>query len=50
MFSYTMLMLQLETFSFFPKRNQGGLDVHSSLTALEGVGQYITISPPEKKF
>ena len=29
-------MLQLETFSFFPKRNQGGLDVHSSLTALEG--------------
>ena len=32
----TILMLQLDAFSFFPKRNQGGLDVHNS--ALEGVG------------
>ena len=32
-------MVQLEAFSFFPKRNQSGLDVHSSVTALEGVGR-----------
>ena len=32
----TILMLQFSL--FFPKRNQGGFDVHNSVTALKGVG------------
>ena len=43
----TILMLQLDAFSFFPKRNQGGLDVHSS--ALEGVGRKRLLFPLRNK-
>ena len=46
-------MVQLEAFSFFPKRNQSGLDVHSSVTALEGVGRggaEGALTPPTLEF